>query len=114
MAKFFVSTTAAGSYSPALGPAKKRRDRNRAAWQAPRQAANTTPDRGVNHLVVEEKEKDRRRKPAKPKAAETEARPSGRKRPAAPEVGLALRSVYQRTIDEDIPPEMLDLLGKLG
>ncbi|MEA1014944.1 NepR family anti-sigma factor [Sphingomonas sp. LY54] len=31
-----------------------------------------------------------------------------------PEVGSALRSVYQRTIDEDIPPEMLDLLGKLG
>jgi hypothetical protein len=31
-----------------------------------------------------------------------------------PEVGHALRTVYQRTIDEDIPPEMLDLLGKLG
>ncbi|MDQ8758203.1 NepR family anti-sigma factor [Sphingosinicella sp. LHD-64] len=29
-------------------------------------------------------------------------------------VGDALRSVYQRTVDEDIPPEMLDLLGKLG
>ena len=30
------------------------------------------------------------------------------------EVGDALRSVYQSTINEDIPPEMLDLLGKLG
>jgi hypothetical protein len=29
-------------------------------------------------------------------------------------VGHALRSVYQRTVNEDIPPEMLDLLGKLG
>lgn len=39
-----------------------------------------------------------------------------KKREKAPnvEVGHALRSVYQRTIDEDIPMEMLDLLGKLG
>ena len=37
-----------------------------------------------------------------------------KKRPAAPEFGHALRSAYQRTLDEDIPPEMLDLLGKLG
>ena len=29
------------------------------------------------------------------------------------EVGAALRSVYERTIEERIPPEMLDLLGKL-
>ena len=31
-----------------------------------------------------------------------------------PELGLALKTVYQRTVEEDIPPEMLDLLGKLG
>jgi len=37
-----------------------------------------------------------------------------KKRPAAPEFGHALRSAYQRTLDESIPPEMLDLLGKLG
>lgn len=30
------------------------------------------------------------------------------------DVGNALKTVYQRTIDEEIPPEMLDLLGKLG
>lgn len=29
------------------------------------------------------------------------------------ELGQMLRSVYQRAISEDIPPEMLDLLGKL-
>jgi len=29
-------------------------------------------------------------------------------------VGEALKSVYDRTLVEDIPPEMLDLLGKLG
>jgi len=37
-----------------------------------------------------------------------------KKRPPAPEFGHALRSVYQQTVDESIPPEMLDLLGKLG
>jgi len=31
-----------------------------------------------------------------------------------PVVGEALRSIYQRTIDESVPQEMLDLLGKLG
>ena len=29
------------------------------------------------------------------------------------DLGQALRSVYQRAINEDIPTEMLDLLGKL-
>ena len=33
---------------------------------------------------------------------------------ATGDVGSALRSVYQRTIDEQIPPDLLDLLGKLG
>jgi hypothetical protein len=37
-----------------------------------------------------------------------------KKRGQSPEVGHALRAAYQRTIAEDIPPEMLDLLGKLG
>ena len=39
---------------------------------------------------------------------------SKKKRSQSPEVGHALRAAYQRTIAEDIPPEMLDLLGKLG
>ena len=29
------------------------------------------------------------------------------------DVGATLRSVYQQTVDEDIPAEMLDLLDKL-
>ena len=37
-----------------------------------------------------------------------------KKRGDSPEVGQALRSVYQRTVEEDIPPDLLDLLGKLG
>jgi len=37
-----------------------------------------------------------------------------RKRSAEGEVGHALRTVYDDTLKESIPPEMLDLLGKLG
>ena len=37
-----------------------------------------------------------------------------KKRADDPQIGSALRSVYQRTVDEDIPPDLLDLLGKLG
>ena len=29
------------------------------------------------------------------------------------DMGTALRSVFQKSVDEGIPPEMLDLLGKL-
>lgn len=31
-----------------------------------------------------------------------------------PATGVALRSVYQQTVEERIPDEMLDLLGKLS
>ena len=29
------------------------------------------------------------------------------------DMGAALRTVYQKTVDESVPPEMLDLLSKL-
>ena len=34
-------------------------------------------------------------------------------KPADPPMGPALRSVYQQTVEEAIPAEMLDLLSKL-
>jgi hypothetical protein len=42
--------------------------------------------------------------------------PDRRRRSKRPghDVGDALRSAYDRTLKEEIPPEMLDLLGKLG
>lgn len=40
--------------------------------------------------------------------------PRKKKRGSGDGVSDALRSAYERTLDEDIPPEMLDLLGKLG
>lgn len=71
---------------------------------------------GVEPLIFQdERERDRRRKSeTAPESGSADA-PRPRKRRGQPtEVGDALRTVYQRTIDEDIPPEMLDLLGKLG
>jgi hypothetical protein len=64
----------------------------------------------------DERERDRRRKAEdEPATTSAEARPTRkRKSGGGGEVGDALRTVYQRTINEDIPPEMLDLLGKLG
>jgi len=61
----------------------------------------------------DERERVSRRKPDDDANPAEVRRP--RRRNAQPtQVGDALRTVYQRTIDEDIPPEMLDLLGKLG
>ena len=37
-----------------------------------------------------------------------------KKRTTEGPVGDALRSAYDRVVSEDVPPEMLDLLGKLG
>ena len=34
--------------------------------------------------------------------------------PKSDDVGSALKTVYDRALKEAIPPEMLDLLGKLG
>jgi hypothetical protein len=50
-------------------------------------------------------------KPEKPEAST----PSQRKRKTpVNDLGDALKTVYDRTVNEEIPPEMLDLLGKLG
>jgi hypothetical protein len=62
-------------------------------------------------------DKDRRRKSqqdSKTDSHEGTDQPAGRKRPGPNDVGHALRAAYQQAVSEDIPPEMLDLLGKLG
>ena len=51
--------------------------------------------------------------PSDPKIASDTSRKMSAKKPK-PELGGALRSIYQRTVEEAIPAEMLDLLGKLG
>ena len=64
-------------------------------------------------LAVDEEEKDRRRKSGQSTTESGDLRRAVKKRPTS-DVGNALRSAYQKTVNEDIPPEMLDLLGKLG
>jgi hypothetical protein len=71
----------------------------------------------VNVLsLANKRDGDRRRKSQDGPAGENSQRGSAkRKRKGeAPEIGHALRSVYDRALQEDIPREMLDLLGKLG
>jgi hypothetical protein len=57
----------------------------------------------------------RRRKTVPTPPADSEAMPASRKKrgPNA-EIGQALRKAYSDAVDETIPPEMLDLLGRLG
>lgn len=60
--------------------------------------------------------RDKANRPGKPgrpggKGAKAGAAKSNRE---TPELGHALRSVYDKALNEEIPPEMLDLLGKLG
>ena len=66
--------------------------------------------------LVDEKDGERRQKiqPDKMEGNPSEKSQRSKKRPPAPEVGNALRSAYEQAVNEDIPSEMLDLLGKLG
>jgi hypothetical protein len=62
-----------------------------------------------------EDDTDRPRKSdPQPEEADMPAPRSRKRRAANGEVGQALRAAYKQAIEEDIPPEMLDLLGKLG
>lgn len=47
--------------------------------------------------------------PKTPLPKKTAARVEGKDR----DMGVALRSVYQRTVEETVPADLLDLLGKL-
>jgi hypothetical protein len=60
---------------------------------------------GAQSLVSTSGEKSKRSQGKKPRGARS-------KRDS--DVGDALRSIYQKTVHEDVPPEMLDLLDKLG
>jgi len=55
--------------------------------------------------VIELSDSDDKKPPRGPR--------SSRRKSAGGEVGQALRKVYDRALNEDIPPAMLDLLGKL-
>ena len=57
-------------------------------------------DAGGRSTLADERDKSPKKRAAADKPAETP-------------MGPALRSVYQRTVEEAIPTEMLDLLSKL-
>jgi hypothetical protein len=59
--------------------------------------------------------KGRRRRPQSSRSDGTHDPASpARAKPVSSGVGNALREAYQEALREDVPPEMLDLLGKLG
>ncbi|HJQ17960.1 MAG TPA: NepR family anti-sigma factor [Allosphingosinicella sp.] len=65
--------------------------------------------------LQDDRESGRRRKSGP--AHETDSSPvprrKRRKLSDEPEIGSALRSIYDKALEETIPREMLDLLGKL-
>lgn len=63
-------------------------------------------DRGWGILALSENQKKRRNE-----GSERIGEPA--EKPAKRDIGHALRSVYARTVNEEIPSELLDLLGKL-
>jgi hypothetical protein len=70
----------------------------------------------VNDLTLpaEKKSKRRARNESVARTPHIVAERRGSTRAPSGEIGSALRSVYDGALNEDIPPEMLDLLGKLG
>jgi hypothetical protein len=63
---------------------------------------------------INEDDMDRRRRPqSEPDDMDSTANPV-RKKAGASGVGNALREAYQEALREDVPPDLLDLLGKLG
>jgi len=62
----------------------------------------------------DDRDGDRRRKSGQTSEIESSTTPRPKRKGEAPQVGDALRSVYDRALREDIPSEMLDLLKKLG
>ncbi|MGZ8998357.1 MAG: NepR family anti-sigma factor [Allosphingosinicella sp.] len=63
---------------------------------------------------IDEDERDRRPKSASEPDDMHGSNTPARKKAGASGVGNALREAYQEALREDVPPEMLDLLGKLG
>jgi hypothetical protein len=112
LAEFFVSTTAAGPYLPAGWRLSERFGEARAGpWPIEKMRG------GLKNLAfeIDDDDKVRRGRSGTVTESDTQHPParSGRKA-SSPGVGNALREAYQEALREDVPPEMLDLLGKLG
>ena len=66
----------------------------------------TNQDEGISVLATRTDKMEDKVRIRRIKAAEAT--------PGSSEVGEALRSIYQCTVDEEIPEDLLDLLGKLS
>jgi hypothetical protein len=51
--------------------------------------------------------------PSREETKKSQAAKTTKTRSKDRDVGSALRTIYQKTVDETIPPDLLDLLGKL-
>lgn len=115
--EFFVSKPTRPAYSPVV-----HRPSSKPGFRPALLAADFIEDAGAANAVRGidlsfENDKDLQRKRKSEPVSENRGASNSKKKkkggnPA--EVGNALRSIYQRTINEDIPPDLLDLLGKLG
>ncbi len=94
---FFVSTATRGFYRGASAERLR-------GCKSSRRPAN---DRGWGTLALSDEKKTKRN-------AAGSSSPKGDGVAADRDVGHALRSVYAKTVSEDVPSELLDLLGKLS
>ncbi|MGA9582271.1 MAG: NepR family anti-sigma factor [Allosphingosinicella sp.] len=117
ISEFFVSTATAGQYLAAGWVLRIRFSiQVETAGTSVENAAGAAPEsRGVDDLSFEN-ESDRRRKsePALPADSEDMPVKSRKRRGSNSEIGQALRQAYSDAVDETVPPEFLDLLGRLG
>jgi hypothetical protein len=97
----FIALPDGTNYHPSVGAAP---------WTEARYAAI---DRGWGELALSDDKQTKKGHRETPKPLSS--RQSGAERAGSDrDVGHALRSVYAKTVSEDIPPELLDLLGKLN
>jgi Anti-sigma factor NepR len=94
--RFFVSIATPGLYRPARRPQE----------MAECQGAETSGPgvQGESALSSEKAQKPEMTRKAVGKKVHSKDQ----------DMGAALRSVYQKTVEENVPSEMLDLLSKLG
>jgi hypothetical protein len=115
MAQFFVSMPPSADYSPGAWGLIIKLGSSRLVAQALINAGAAPGARGNILSFDNEKDGARRRKSERPSSgSRVKPRAKDKTPPDSPEVGRALRSVYDDTLNEKIPTDLLDLLGKLG
>ena len=104
-----------GPLWPRGGSAHRRSAAVRARWWTFVETERARRRREGKEILAFHNDTDRRRKTEPSEQPQHDDAPR-RRRKGGPrsEVGQALRAAYQQAVSEDIPPEMLDLLGKLG